>query len=191
MLPTLAPSIPPGPRKLSVDEYALLPNDGKRYQILDGELDVTPAPTPRHQRISRRLQRLLEDGLAEGGRGEVFDAPIDVVLDRYNVVEPDLVFVSSARAGIVGEKAIEGTPDLLVEILSPSTRRTDVLVKSELYARFGVAWYLVVDPDLDRVEVYRLAGSSYELLRTGQSPSELELPELGGVRISLQKIFGP
>jgi len=191
MQPRPIPSIPPGPRKLSVDELELLPCDGKRYQIIDGELDVTPAPTPRHQRISRRLQRLLEDGLAAGGRGEVFDAPIDVVLDRYNVVEPDLVFVSADHAGIIGEKAIEGSPDVLVEILSPSTRRTDVLVKSELYARFGVPWYLIVDPEIDRVEVFRLAGRSYELLRVGQSPGELELTELGGGRIPLERIFGP
>jgi Uma2 family endonuclease len=191
MLPKVEPSIPPGPRKLSVDELELLPNDGKRYQILDGELDVTPSPVPRHQRISRRLERLLEDALAEGGRGEVFDAPIDVVLDRHNVVVPDLVFVSRERAGIVGEKFIEGSPDLLVEILSPSTRRTDIRVKSELYARFGVSWYLIVDPDIDRIEVYRLAGRSYELLRTGQSPGVLELPELGGIRIALDKLFGP
>jgi len=192
MLPTPGPSIPPGPRKLSVDELEFLPSDCKRYQIMDGELDVTPAPSPRHQRISRRLQRLLEDGLAEGGRGEVFNAPIDVVLDRYNVVQPDLAFVSAERAGIVGEKAIEGPPDLVVEILSPATRRTDVLVKSELYARFGVAWYLIVDPEIDRVEVFRMAGRSYELLRVGQGPNELELAELGGgVRIPLEKVFGP
>lgn len=187
---TLAPSIPPGPRRLSVDEYALLPNDGKRYQILDGELDVTPAPTPRHQRISRKLCRMLEDGLGSGGRGEVFYAPIDVILDRHNVVEPDLVYVSAARAGIIGEKAIEGAPDIIVEVLSPSTRRTDVLVKSELYARFGVAWYIIVDPDIDRVEIYRLAGAAYDLLRSAQSPGELELPELGGLKIPLGVLFG-
>jgi Uma2 family endonuclease len=107
-------------------------------------------------------------------------------------VQPDLAFVSAERAGIVGEKAIEGPPDLVVEVLSPSTRRTDVLVKSELYARFGIAWYLIVDPEIDRVEVFRMAGRSYELLRVGQSPNELELAELGGgVRIPLEKVFGP
>jgi Uma2 family endonuclease len=174
-----------------VDELELLPSDGKRYQIIDGELDVTPSPVPRHQRISRRLARILEDGLAEGGRGEVFHAPIDVVLDRHNVVVPDIVFVSRERAGIVGEKFIGGSPDLLAEILSPSTRRTDVRVKSELYARFGVPWYLIVDPDIDRIEVFRLAGRSYELLRSSQAPGELELPELSGIRIVLEKVFGP
>ena len=106
-------------------------------------------------------------------------------------MEPDLVFVSADHAGIIGEKAIEGSPDVLVEILSPSTRRTDVLVKSELHARFGVPWYLIVDPEIDRVEVFRLAGRSYEVLRVGQSPGELELTELGGGRIPLEKVFGP
>ncbi len=99
--------------------------------------------------------------------------------------------MSAERAGIVGEQAIEGPPDLVVEILSPPTRRTDILVKSELYARFGVAWYLIVDPEIDRVEVFRMADRSYELLRVAQRPNELELAELGGVRIPLEKVFGP
>ncbi len=182
-------SIPPGPIKLSIDEYMELPNDGKRYQILDGVLDVTPAPNPRHQRVSRRLQWHLMEALERTGRGEVFDAPTDVILDRHNVVQPDLIFIPKDRLGIIGEKNVQGVPDLVIEILSPSTRRTDVLVKSEIYARFGVPHYWVVDPDIDRVEIYRLAGKAYQSVRTASAPAVLEHEDFPGLRIPLAEVF--
>jgi len=183
------PSIPEGRIRLSLEEYLELPNDGKRYQILDGELDVTPAPNVRHQRVSRKLEWHLVNGLERSGLGEVFYAPIDVVLDRTSIVQPDLVFVSRARAGIVGTLRIEGAPDLVVEILSPSSRRTDVIVKSELYARFGVLHYWIVDPDVDRVEIYRLAERAYELVQTGQAPAELAVEVPGKLSLPLGEIF--
>jgi Uma2 family endonuclease len=183
------PSIPEGRIKLSLDEFLELPNDGKRYQILDGELDATPAPSLRHQRVSGRLYALLKQQLEDRGLGEVFATPVDVVLDRTNIVEPDLVFVSQARAGILTELRIEGAPDLIIEILSPSSRRTDVIVKSELYARFGVQHYWTVDPDIDRIEAFALAERSYKLVATAQSPRELVLEAPAPLRLPLAEIF--
>ena len=145
--------MPVGHFKLTIDEYAELPNDGKRYQLLDGDLDVTPAPSPFHQTVSRRLQFILMQALEETGEGAVFNAPIDVVLDRTSVVQPDLVFIRREQFHIVGEKNIQGVPDLVVEILSPSSRRTDALLKSRLYASFAIPSYWIVDPDLDRLVV--------------------------------------
>lgn len=167
-----------------------LPNDGKRYQILDGELDVTPAPSIRHQRISRDLGWFLVAGLKRRELGEVFYAPVDVVLDRHNIVQPDLLFVSNARAAIIGAQRIEGAPDLVVEILSAGSRRTDVITKSELYARFGVQHYWIVDPELDRIEVYRLEDRGYELVAGAQSPAELVVEAPAHLRLPLPEIYG-
>lgn len=182
-------SIPDGPYRLSVDEYLELPDDGKRYQILDGVLDVTPAPSPRHQRVSRRLLWHLMAELERKGKGEVFNAPIDVVLDRHSVVQPDLVFLRAEHAHEVGERGIEGAPDLVVEILSPSTRRTDVLTKSALYARFGIAEYWIVDPDIDKVEVYVLRDGRYVLTSSVSAPEALTSESYPGLAIPLDEVF--
>lgn len=182
-------SIPPGKIRLTYDEYVDLPDDGKRYEIIDGELFVTPAPVTRHQKISRQLQYILMAALEKEGKGEVYNAPVDVVLSRENVVQPDLLFVRVERRKIIGERYIEAAPDLMVEILSPGTRRRDVLTKSALYARFGVPSYWVVDPDLDRIEFYRLENGTYRLDCTVSSPEVAEPPEFPGLRIPLAEVF--
>lgn len=183
------PSIPPGRIRLSVDEYMELPNDGKRYEIVDGDLFMSPAPTPKHQKVSRKLQTILILALERTGQGEVYNAPIDVVLGRYDVVEPDLVFIRTDNLRIVGDKNIQGIPDLLIEILSPSTRRSDVLVKSPLYARFGVPAYWIVDPDIDRIEFFALEGGSYKLAQVASSPEVVRPADFPGLEIPLADVF--
>ena len=183
-------TIPAGPIQLSLDEYVELPNDGKCYQIINGDLFVNPAPIPRHQRISKKLQMTLIRALEEEGKGEVYNAPIDVILGRHNIVQPDLLFIRTERLKIIGPKNIVGPPDLIVEILSSSTRRTDVLVKSKTYAKFGVTFYWVVDPDLDRIEFFRLEGGRYVLSCVASSPEVIAPPDFPQVRISLQDVFG-
>ena len=116
-------TMPQGHFKLSLAEYLELPNDGKRYEILDGDLYATPAPVTRHQRISKKLQTALILALEETGLGEVYDAPIDVLFDEHSIAQPDIIFIRAERLKIIGEKRIEGPPDLVVEIFSPSTRR--------------------------------------------------------------------
>ncbi|HSR68023.1 MAG TPA: Uma2 family endonuclease [Acidobacteriota bacterium] len=183
-------TIPPGRIKLSYQDYLALPDDGKRYEIIEGDLYVTPSPTTRHQRISKRILFLLMQELEEHGEGEVFNAPCDVLLDEHNVIQPDLIFVRQDNEAIVKEKNIQGTPDLLVEIVSPSTRRTDVMIKSRLYARFQVPHYWIVDPDLDRIEAFDLSEEGeYQLVKTFSSPEVLQLEAFPNLKIPLKAIF--
>jgi Uma2 family endonuclease len=176
--------------RLSIREYADLPDDGKRYEILDGELAVTPAPTTRHQRVSRRIQFALYDALERSGLGEVYDAPVDVVLDEHTVVQPDLAFVWAAHRDRIEEHAIVGPPDMIAEILSPSTRRRDVLVKARLYARFGVDHYWIVDPTIDRIDFYRRDGDQYTLAASVSAPETARPEGFDGVALALAEIFG-
>jgi Uma2 family endonuclease len=117
--------IPKGKIFLTYEDYVLLPNDGKRYEILHGELTVTPASSTKHQTASGNLLVLLSHYIKERDLGKLFHAPIDLILEFTSVLQPDLLFVSKARHHIVTERAIEGVPDLVVEILSPTTSRTD------------------------------------------------------------------
>jgi Uma2 family endonuclease len=161
-MPTPPSRIADGPAKLTYEDYLQLPDDGIRYEILDGELEMTPAPTTTHQRVSRNLHFVIHGYLQATGFGEILAAPTDVVLAPTTVVEPDLVYVAAERAGMITVRAIEGAPDLLVEILSPSTARRDRQRKAALYARLGVRFYWIVDPDARTLEEYeRTAQGSY------------------------------
>ena len=183
------PDAPAEPLKLVADDYWHLPEDGKRYEILDGGLNVIASPSLRHQRASRRLQWHLMSCLEERGLGEVFNAPLAVILDDHSVVEPDLLYVSKERSHILADRGIEGAPDLVIEILSPSSRRTDAHTKSKLYARTGVRHYWIADPELDRLELYRLAESEYEHVATFESPAIVLPEDFPGLRIPLDDVF--
>ncbi|MDH5563779.1 MAG: Uma2 family endonuclease [Nitrospirota bacterium] len=115
--------------QLEYSDYAEIPSDGKRYELLEGDLQVTPATSSLHQRVSNRLQRMLEDYSQETGRGEVFNAPIDVILTNQDVVQPDLELVLNPEQ--VSKRGIEGVPFLLVEVLSPSTTNYDQKSKAQ------------------------------------------------------------
>jgi Uma2 family endonuclease len=132
---------------LTYDDLDFIPQEraGDRHELFDGELVVTPSPVPPHQRASGRLYQRFAQQALDGDLGEAFFAPIDVVFAPRVVAVPDVVFVRRERLGIVGPKAIEGPPDLIVEILSPSTRRRDLGSKKALYGRFGVPEYWTVD----------------------------------------------
>ena len=180
-------TIPQGKIKLTLAEYLDLPDDGMRYEIYDGDLFMTPAPTPQHQSVSTKLVNKLFIALQETGKGRIFHAPIDVLLDTHTIVQPDLVFVKKEHFERIGPRAIEGAPDLVIEILSPSTRRRDVLTKSGLYSRFGVPEYWMVDPEVDRLDVYRLENGIYALAGSFSSPATVRLP--GYPEIELEWLF--
>src|SRR5437016_4569692 len=146
-------------RKLSYDDLAQMPDDGLTRELLDGELFVTPAPAPSHQRVSRRLQRQLETYVESRNLGEVFNAPLDVILGRHDVPQPDLMVVTDP--GLVTERAVEGAPALVVEILSPSTASRDRTLKANRYAAAGVVHYWIVDPRRQRIECRRLSKKRY------------------------------
>lgn len=146
---------------LTYDDYCALPDDGQRHEILDGELAVTPAPAPSHQEVVANLLGELRAHVTARGLGKVYPAPIDVILARTSVVQPDLVFVRAERLSLVTARAIEGPPDLVVEVLSPTTRARDRGPKLKLYARFGVPHYWLLDDRARRLTAYELAGTTY------------------------------
>ena len=142
--------------RLTYDDFVLFPDDGKRHELIDGEHYVTPSPNTKHQRVSVNLTGLIWSFLQQQPLGQLFAAPFDVVFSHFDVVEPDLIYLSHARAAaILTEKHIRGVPELVIEIGSPSTRRRDETIKRQLYERAGVSEYWVVDPELDVVRVYR------------------------------------
>lgn len=181
----------PARRKLTYDDYVLIPEDGLRHEILDGEHFVSPAPRPRHQDALGNLYFKLMSFLSEKRLGRAFFAPLDFVFDKHNVAQPDLVFISNERSGLIGETYISGAPDLVVEILSPSTRRTDELIKRSIYERFGALEYWLVDPDRRTVQVFRRAGVGFgasEVL-SAEAGEELTTPLLPGLVIRVREIF--
>ena len=146
---------------LTYADYAALPDDGQRYEILDGELAVTPAPGRRHQQIVGELFIVLHAHVKTRGLGQVFVSPFDVILDDTSVVEPDIVYVARDRLGIVAERGVEGAPTLAIEVISPSTRARDRDAKRELYARHGVPFFWIVDPETRSIDAYVLRSGAY------------------------------
>jgi Uma2 family endonuclease len=177
--------------KVTYADLVELPDDGKRHELFDGEHTMTPAPTPRHQRVTGRIFAAIHAFLLDHPLGEVFAAPVDVVLSEVDVVQPDVVFVSAPRAGMVTEHNLAGPPDLLVEVLSAGSRRRDEVVKRQVYARFGVREYWVVDPELETVRVLALTGASYRevTLLSGEARDALTTDLLPGLAIPVARLF--
>ena len=174
--------------RLTYDDYCLLPNDGKRYEIIDGELFVTPSPRFAHQIMVTRLTRYLSAFVEDHGLGLVFVSPFDVVFSQFDVVEPDLLYVSKARAAVLTEKNVQGAPDLVIEVLSPTTAATDRTIKLKLYARFGVTEYWIVDPQGPSVEVYRRQKEGLELAAGLESRDSLTSPLFPGFSLPLTRL---
>ena len=137
------------------------PDDGMRYELLDGELYVSAAPSKRHQRLLRRLLRLIDDHVAPADLGEVFFAPVDVWLSDEDRTQPDLVYLSAAHLSIYGERIVEGAPDLLVEVASPATRVADLVAKRNRFAHNGVREYWIADPDAKTLTILCLTDGRY------------------------------
>ncbi|HEY3131123.1 MAG TPA: Uma2 family endonuclease [Acidobacteriota bacterium] len=175
--------------QFTYDDYLLFPYDRNRHQIIEGEHYLTPSPALYHQDISRNLQRILVEFVEGHNLGKIYDAPVDVVLSDINVVVPDLVFVSTARASILLEKYIAGPPDLIVEILSESTKKIDRDLKLKLYAKFGVAEYWIVDPKGKTVIVHRLAEGGYSEAKSFAGSEELVSSTFPGLRVPLALVF--
>jgi Uma2 family endonuclease len=147
--------------KLTWADVAALPEDGKRYEVLEGDLVVTPPPLTRHQIVSGNLGAALHAHVRERGLGRIFFAPTGVILDKHTIVEPDIAFVSKARAAIIERHAIVGAPDLLIEILSRSTAARDRGAKAKLYAQFGVPHYWIVDSVKNTLEAFSRTANAY------------------------------
>ena len=177
--------------KLTYEDYLLFPEDGNRHEILDGEHTMTPAPNTRHQRLIRRLLMMLTPFVEEHRLGEVFCASYDVVLSEETIVQPDLMFVATTNMAMITPQNIQGAPDLLVEILSPATRKKDEGTKRKLYERFHVQEYWIVDPELELLKYYRYDAEAFqqavELSVDGHAT--FSTPLLPGFSLSLQDLF--
>jgi Uma2 family endonuclease len=182
-----------GPRlKLTYDDYLLLPDDGKRHELIDGEHYVTPSPNLRHQEILGRLHLSIGTWLRDHSVGRVFAAPLDVIFSRFDVVEPDLLYVSNERApALLAGEYVTGAPDLAVEIASPGTRRRDETIKRRLYEHSNVTEYWVVDPDIDVVRVYKRSGDRFEraVELSAEADDVLTTALLPGLEIRLSEVF--
>ena len=184
---------PAGPGvKLTYDDYVLFPDDGKRHELIDGEHYVTPSPNSRHQVLLGELFGFLWTHLQTHPGGRAFLSPFDVVFSRFDVVEPDLLYMSDETAArILTSQNVQGTPDLVVEIGSPGTRKRDATIKKRLYERAGVAEYWIIDPEKDIVHIFRSADGQFappiELSREAGDVLSTQL--LPGFSLALARLF--
>ena len=179
--------------RLTYDDLARMPDDGMRHEIIDGVHYVTPAPVLRHQRLVVRMLTAIANHLEAHPIGEVLPAPFDVVFTRWDVVEPDLLLVTNDQRSIVTEPNIQGAPALVVEVLSPGTKKRDLGVKKDLFDRFGVREYWTVDPKRNTVTIYRRNsdGSLGQVQSLPEEADAITTPLLPGFSLALDKLFRP
>jgi len=178
--------------RLTYDDFVRFPDDGLRHEIIDGVHYVTASPNLRHQQLLGRLYFAIESALRVQPSGQVFLSPLDVVFTKWDVVEPDLLFVSTAQRHILTKANVQGAPDLVVEIFSPSTQRRDEDIKLRLFEREGVREYWMVDPDRNVVLVCRRDADGNltdvsELTEAG--PATLTTPLIPGLSLSTAELF--
>jgi Uma2 family endonuclease len=175
------------PRK-TLEDYLALPDD-VRAELIDGELYVTPAPTPWHQVVSGAVYRALHAEVSRSGDGVVFVAPVDVLLPSGDLVEPDVLWIPRSLRAIVGGTRVEGVPALVVEVVSPSGPERDRWVKRDLYARNGVPEYWIVDLESRSVEVFRLAAATYAPAGHFTAGTVVASPSLPVLRAPVDDLF--
>lgn len=179
------PDAPP----LTVAEYKNLPETGPRYQLIEGDLYVAPAPNRFHQDISRNLEVILANYLSVHPIGVLYDAPFDVYLTDIDVFQPDLLIVLNENRQILTDAGAEGAPDFVVEILSPKTRQLDLVNKKRIYARVGVKELWIIDPEQKEVLLYRFDQDPIEAVAKLGRQQEINSPLLPGLAIPLPAIF--
>ncbi len=178
--------------KLTYEDYLYFPEDGRRHELIDGEHYVSAAPNLKHQTAALNISSDLRGFVRPRGLGKVWAAPVDVMLSENDVVQPDVVFLTKDRMSLAaGGDKIQGAPDLVVEILSPRTQKTDSITKRHLYEKYGVREYWIVDPEMEAVEIYRLWDGRFR--RAAELSAErgdiLKSPLFPGLEIVLSEIF--
>ena len=177
-----------GPVRQTYKDYCATPDD-ERYELLNGKLMMVPAPNRKHQKVLGNLYSELRRFNEEHGLGEVYMAPFDVFLSDTDVVEPDLLFISRAREHTLTDENVQGAPDLVIEILSPSTAHKDLGEKHELYDRHGVLEYWIVDPVAETIAVHRRRDGRLELAETFGRRDTLRTAVLKGLQLKLEDVF--
>ena len=178
--------------KLTYDDFVLFPDDGKRHELIDGEHYVTPSPNRKHQKISGNLFLLIGTWLVQHPIGQIYFAPFDVIFTMFDVVEPDLTYMSNERAArVLTDANVKGAPELVVEIGSEGTRGRDETIKRRLYERAGVSEYWVVDPEIDVVRVYRRGTDGFKrpIELTAEDNDVLTTQLLPGLPLPLARVF--
>ena len=175
--------------KLTYEEFRHLPDDGKRYELIGGEVHLTPAPNTKHQFVVHNLDIALSLYVQKNKLGEVWEAPLDVRLTEDTALQPDLVFVASTRVEIVREEFIAGAPDLVVEVLSASTAVHDRATKWPIYAEAGVPEVWLIDSQAKTVEVLKLQGNKYLVDATLAGDQVLTSNLFPGWELSLRDLF--
>jgi len=178
--------------KLTYDDFVRLPEDGQRHELIDGEHFVTPSPNESHQRTSGNLHYAIRSWLEAHPIGRVYYAPFDVVFSDFDVVEPDLLYVSRERAAVaLTPQHVRGVPELVVEIASKGTRKRDETVKRRLYERSGVTEYWVVDPANEVVRVYSRTATGFArpVEHSREAGDVLTTPLLPGFELPLTVVF--
>jgi Uma2 family endonuclease len=175
--------------KLTYHDYQFLPDDGKRYEVIDGDLYMTPAPVTRHQMIVTRLSNLLFTYLERNPIGTVLTAPCDVLLSDVDVLQPDLLIVLQSGLARITDKNVQGPPDLVIEILSPGTAGRDRDLKHKRYEHFGVREYWLVDPDQNTVEILRLKENRFTRASLTLRPSQTNSTLLSDLTLDLALIL--
>jgi Uma2 family endonuclease len=175
--------------KLTYDDYILIPEDGRRHEIIDGVHYVTPAPGRTHQHLIGTLYWAIRSFLEDHPIGEVYLSPFDVLLSAHDIVQPDVLFVRNETLHILNDKNAVGAPDLAIEVLSPSTRRRDRTLKRDLYQRSGVQEYWVVDPVRTEVAVHRRVGDRLAPPATLALSDHLTTTLLPGFELPLSRLF--
>lgn len=177
--------------RISYADLERAPEDGRRYELYDGEVFVVPAPLPRHQIVQHLIAELLR-GYGRARGGVVLDSPIDIVFSDYDVLQPDVVFFRRERQGLVNLDApIRHPPDLCVEVLSASTAATDRGRKMQMFARYGVPEYWIVDPHERQIEIYRLSGDAYARTALASAGEGVQSPTIDGLTLTVASMFPP
>jgi Uma2 family endonuclease len=178
--------------KMTARQFLMLGEDppGVRLELVDGEIAVSPSPIPDHSYVDTQLQTILNTHVRARDLGMIF-GDVDTIFGEQDVRRPDIIYFSKARCHLIGKRAIKGPPDLCVEILSPSSVRTDRKDKFKLYSETGVRFYWIVDPEARSIEAYRLTGGKYRLIGKGSHNDCVRLAPFPELVIHLDRIWFP
>jgi Uma2 family endonuclease len=177
------------PKLFTYDDYLALPDDGRRYEVLEGELCMTPAPLTRHQEILTKLLVLIGAHVSKQHLGKLFSAPIDVVLSMVDTVQPDILFVSKDRLRIIAAKNVVAIPDFIIEIASPSSAQRDREEKRRLYQKYELPEYWIVDPDTQTVDLSIYFDNHLNLVETLKTGQQLRSRQIEGLTVNIGDIF--